>query len=47
MKPNEQTSWTYARITVELIIRIANYQGRLDPPGKHFLTVIVLHLFMA
>ena len=30
-----------------LIIRIADYSGRLSPPGKHFLTVTVLQLFMA
>jgi hypothetical protein len=30
-----------------LVIRIANYPYRLGPSGKHFLTVILLHLFMA
>jgi len=29
------------------LIRIANYSDRLGPSGKHFVTVIVLHLFMA
>ena len=31
----------------KLVIRIAKYPDRLGPSGKHFLTVIVLHLFMA
>ena len=30
-----------------LVVRLANYPDRLGPSGKHFLTVIVLHLFMA
>jgi len=29
-----------------LVTRIAYYPDRLDPSIKHFLTVIVLHLFM-
>jgi len=29
------------------LIQIANYPDRLGPSGKHFLTVIILHLFMA
>jgi hypothetical protein len=33
--------------TRALVIRIVNYPHRLDPLGKHFLTVIVLHLTMA
>jgi hypothetical protein len=31
----------------KLIIRIAKYPERFGPYGKRFLTVIVLHLFMA
>jgi hypothetical protein len=30
-----------------LVIRIASYPYRLGPSGKHFLNVILLHLFMA
>jgi hypothetical protein len=30
-----------------LVILIAIYLDRLGPSGKHFLTVIVLHVFMA
>ena len=30
-----------------LVVRIANYPNRLGPSTKHFLTVTVLHLFMA
>jgi hypothetical protein len=30
-----------------LVIRIAKYPYRLGPSGNHYLTVIVLRLFMA
>jgi len=31
----------------KLVTLIANYPDRLVPSGKHFLTVIVLHIFTA
>jgi hypothetical protein len=36
----------YSRTTFtrKIVIWIANYQDRLSPSGKHFLTVIMLHL---
>jgi hypothetical protein len=30
-----------------VVVRIANYPDVLGPSGKHFLTVIVLHVYMA
>jgi hypothetical protein len=42
----QETNYSRPPIIRTLIIRIANYADRLSPSGKHFLPVIVLHLFM-
>ena len=46
---NDSMNSKYSRTPLirQLVARTANYPDRLGPSSKHFLTVIVLHIFMA